>query len=194
MENNELNLNKNKNELSNDESELLKAMQMQSEFTPPEPNEETQTTESNEPEPKTRKEEQSEDLNDLNEAFISMLDPAVIITMFDGVMVMLSSFIFKAMNVEADKGIMSLTTQEKSALRPSVKEFLKTLNLNLSPTTALLLSVGLIYGSKISVVVTEAKFKGTKATALTDSPNKPKTGRTGLKRGSYKKKLKIQTN
>jgi hypothetical protein len=191
---NKLNLDENKNELSNDETELLKAMQQQSDYTPPETTEETETTERTEPETKTRKEEQSEDLNDLNEAFVSMLDPAVIITMFDGVMVMLSSFIFKAMNVECDKSVMALTTTEKSALRPSVKEFLKTLNLNLSPTTALLLSVGLIYGSKISVVVTEAKFKGGKATALTDTPQKPKTGRTGLKRGSYKKKLKIQTN
>jgi hypothetical protein len=194
MENNQLKLDENKNELSNDETELLKAMQQQSDYTPPETTEETETTESTEPETKTRKEEQSEDLNDLNEAFVSMLDPAVIITMFDGVMVMLSSFIFKAMNVECDKSVMALTTTEKSALRPSVKEFLKTLNLNLSPTTALLLSVGLIYGSKISVVVTEAKFKGGKATALTDTPTRPKTGRTGLKRGSYKKKLKIQTN
>jgi hypothetical protein len=194
MENNELKLNENKNELSNDESELLKAMQMQSEYVPPIEPETTEISEKNESKAKTPKEEQSEDLNDLNEAFVSMLDPAVIITIFDGVMVMLSSFIFKAMNVECDKSVMALTTQEKAALRPSVKEFLKTLNLNLSPTTALLLSVGLIYGSKISVVVAEAKFKGGKATALTDTPAKPKTGRTGLKRGSYKKKLKIQTN
>jgi hypothetical protein len=194
MENNELELNENKNELSNDETELLKAMQMQSEYVPPIEPETIEISEENESKAKTPKEEQSEDLNDLNEAFVSMLDPAVIITMFDGVMVMLSSFIFKAMNVECDKSVMALTTTEKSALRPSVKEFLKTLNLNLSPTTALLLSVGLIYGSKISVVVTEAKFKGGKATALTDTPTRQKTGRTGLKRGSYKKKLKIQTN
>lgn len=190
---NELELNENKTELSNDESELLKAMQQQSEFIPPEQiPEQTETIE--QAQQKTPKQEQNEDLNELNEAFVSMLDPAVIITMFDGVMVMLSSFIFKAMNVEVDKSVMSLTTTEKSALRPSVKEFLKTLNLNLSPTTALLLSVGLIYGSKISVVVTEAKFKGGKATALTETSDRPKTGRTGLKRGAYKKKLKIQTN
>ena len=193
MENDELEL-ENKNELSNDESELLKAMQQQSEYTPPEQTETTETTENTETEKQSNRQQQNEDLSELNEAFVSMLDPAVIITMFDGVMVMLSSFIFKAMNVECDKSVMSLTTQEKAALRPSVKEFLKTLNLNLSPTTALLLSVGLIYGSKISVVVTEAKFKGGKATALTDSPTQPKSGRTGLKRGSYKKKLKIQTN
>ena len=194
MENNELELNESKSELSNDESELLKAMQQQNEYTPPEPTETNEPTETTETEKQFSKQQQSEDLSELNEAFVSMLDPAVIITMFDGVMVMLSSFIFKAMNVECDKSVMSLTTQEKAALRPSVKEFLKTLNLNLSPTTALLLSVGLIYGSKISVVVTEAKFKGGKATALTETSDRPKTGRTGLKRGSYKKKLKIQTN
>lgn len=193
--NNELELNEN-TDVSNDESELLKAMQMQSEYTPPENTETIEPTENAETEKQSSKQQQqqSEDLSELNEAFVSMLDPAVIITMFDGVMVMLSSFIFKAMNVEADKSIMSLTTQEKAALRPSVKEFLKTLNLNLSPTTALLLSVGLIYGSKISVVITESKFKGNKATALSETPTERKTGRTGLKRGSYKKKLKIQTN
>jgi hypothetical protein len=192
--NNELELNEN-TDVSNDETELLKAMQMQSEYFAPSENTETiEPTENTETEKQSSKQQQSEDLSELNEAFVSMLDPAVIITMFDGVMVMLSSFIFKAMNVEADKSIMSLTTQEKAALRPSVKEFLKTLNLNLSPTTALLLSVGLIYGSKISVVITESKFKGNKATALSETPTERKTGRTGLKRGSYKKKLKIQTN
>jgi hypothetical protein len=192
--NNELELNDNM-EASNDETELLKAMQMQSEYiAPPEQIETNEPTENTENEKQSSKQQQSEDLSELNEAFVSMLDPAVIITMFDGVMVMLSSFIFKAMNIEADKSIMSLTTQEKAALRPSVKEFLKTLNLNLSPTTALLLSVGLIYGSKISVVITESKFKGNKATALSETPTERKTGRTGLKRGSYKKKLKIQTN
>jgi hypothetical protein len=95
----ELEFNKTDTDTEKEEAELLKAMQQQSEYTPPEPTETNEPTETTETEKQFNKQQQSEDLSELNEAFVSMLDPAVIITMFDGVMVMLSSFIFKAMNV-----------------------------------------------------------------------------------------------
>lgn len=177
----------------NEEAEILKMMSEQQEYTP-------EPTPENEPTPEQKKEtvknNTSEDLDELNAAFTEMLDPAIIITMFDGFMVMLSSFIFKAMKIEVDKSVMQLTTQEKAALKPSVKEFIKTLDLKLSPLTALILSVGLIYGSKISVVITESKLTGNKATALKKTPTATtKSTRTGKKRGSYKKKsLNINLN
>lgn len=176
----------------NEEAEILAMMNQQEDYTP----EPEATPEPVEQKSEPNKKGNSEDLDELNAAFTEMLDPAIIITMFDGFMVMLSSLIFKAMKLEVDKSVMQLTAQEKAALKPSVKEFLKSLDLKLSPLTALILSVGLIYGSKISVVITESKLTGKRATALKDKPTQAtKSTRKGVKRGSYKKKsLNIKLN
>jgi hypothetical protein len=186
-------LNLEEKNAKNEEAEILAMMNQQEEYTPePEPSPEPTPEQKSEPNKKSN----SEDLDELNAAFTEMLDPAIIITMFDGFMVMLSSLIFKAMKLEVDKSVMQLTAQEKAALKPSVKEFLKSLDLKLSPLTALILSVGLIYGSKISVVITESKLTGKRATALKDKPTQAtKSTRKGVKRGSYKKKsLNIKLN
>jgi hypothetical protein len=70
-------------------------------------------------------------------------------------------------------------------LKPSVSEWLKTLDFKLTPLTAMLLSIGMIYASKIPVAILT---KQTDSTPGTRKYTPRKTTGTGKKRGSYKKK------
>lgn len=177
---------------NNAENEILAAMAAQEDYIPAATVEkvldeiqDNQIQEKNE-----FKNDEFDDRNDLNDAFTELLDPAVIITAFDGIMCFISSLVFKFANVDADPSAMALTAAEKSSLKPSVKGFIKTLNLNLTPTTAMLLSIGLIYSSKIAVIITNDKLTNGKATVI-KAPRKTTTSR---KRGKYNKKTKIEIN
>jgi len=176
----------------NAENEILAAMAAQEDYTPAETVsnviDENPTPDNGQKD--DFKNDDFDDRNELNDAFTELLDPAVIITAFDGIMCFIASFVFKFANVEADPSAMALTAAEKSSLKPSVKGFIKTLNLNLTPTTAMLLSIGLIYSSKIAVIITNDKLTNGKATVI-KAPRKTTPSR---KRGKYNKKTKIQIN
>jgi hypothetical protein len=176
----------------NAENEILAAMAAQEDYTPAATSEnltDEKTPVQNDNENDFRNDD-FDDRNELNDAFTELLDPAVIITAFDGIMCFIASFVFKFANVEADPSAMALTAAEKSSLKPSVKGFIKTLNLNLTPTTAMLLSIGLIYSSKIAVIITNDKLTNGKATVI-KAPRKTTPSR---KRGKYNKKTKIEIN
>lgn len=176
----------------NAENEILAAMAAQEDYTP------AATVGNVTDEPKTPDNveksdfinEDFDDRNELNDAFTELLDPAVIITAFDGIMCFIASFVFKFANVEADPSAMALTSAEKNSLKPSVKGFIKTLNLNLTPTTAMLLSIGLIYSSKIAVIITNDKLTNGKATVI----KQPRKTTPSRKRGKYNKRTKIEIN
>ena len=179
--------------VDNAENEILQAMAMQEDFTPKETNEnktdETPALDGIEKNDFINN-DFDDDRNELNDAFTELLDPAVIITAFDGIMCFISSFVFKFANVDADPSAMALTSAEKNSLKPSVKGFIKTLNLNLTPTTAMLLSIGLIYSSKIAVIITNDKLTNGKATVI----KQPRKTTPSRKRGKYNKRTKIEIN
>ena len=176
----------------NAENEILAAMAAQEDYTPA-PTSETTTDETPTPDNVQKNDfinDDFDDRNELNDAFTELLDPAVIITAFDGIMCFISSLVFKFAKVDADPSAMALTPAEKSSLKPSVKGFIKTLNLNLTPTSAMLLSIGLIYSSKIAVIITNDKLTNGKATVIRE----PRKTTVSRKRGKYNKKTKIQIN
>jgi hypothetical protein len=176
----------------NAESEILAAMAAQEDYTPA-PTGESKQDENKAPENENKNDfinDDFDDRNELNDAFTELLDPAVIITAFDGIMCFIASFVFKFANVDADPSAMALTAAEKNSLKPSVKGFIKTLNLNLTPTTAMLLSIGLIYSSKIAVIITNDKLTNGKATVI----KQPRKTTPSRKRGKYNKRTKIEIN
>lgn len=121
--------------------------------------------------------------DEINEAFTELINPEIVISIFNTLIVFSGKLIFKAAKIEGNHEELNLTKDEIRLLKPSVGEWLKTLDFKLTPLTAMLLSIGMIYAGKIPMALINTKNEtGTR----TYTPRKPKT--TGVKRGSYKKK------
>ena len=134
-----------------------------------------------------RRDDKSDDIND---AFTEIINPEIVISIFNTLIVFGGKLIFKYANIDGNHEELNLTKDEVKLLKPSVGEWLKTLDFKLTPLTAMVLSVGMIYAGKIPLALMN-KPTETKARAYT--PRKPKG--TGAKRGAYKKKtIKINLN
>jgi hypothetical protein len=123
--------------------------------------------------------------NEINDAFTELINPEIVISIFNTLIVFTGKLVFKYANIQGNHEELNLTKDEMRLLKPSVSEWLKTLDFKLTPLTAMLLSIGMIYASKIPVAIL------TKQTDSTPGPRKytpRKTTGTGKKRGSYKKK------
>lgn len=123
--------------------------------------------------------------NEINDAFTELINPEIVISIFNTLIVFTGKLVFKYANIDGNHEELNLTKDEMRLLKPSVSEWLKTLDFKLTPLTAMLLSIGMIYASKIPVAIL------TKQTDSTPGPRKytpRKTTGTGKKRGSYKKK------
>jgi len=123
--------------------------------------------------------------NEINDAFTELINPEIVISIFNTLIVFTGKLVFKYANIDGNHEELNLTKDEMRLLKPSVSEWLKTLDFKLTPLTAMLLSIGMIYASKIPVAIL------TKQTDSTPGARKytpRKTTGTGKKRGSYKKK------
>jgi hypothetical protein len=128
--------------------------------------------------------EKREDKTDeINDAFTEIINPEIVISIFNTLIVFGGKLIFKYANIDGNHEELNLTKDEIRLLKPSVGEWLKTLDFKLTPLTAMVLSIGMIYAGKIPLALMNKKED---AKPKTYTPRKPKT--TGVKRGSYKKK------
>lgn len=123
------------------------------------------------------------DGDEINDAFTELINPEIVISIFNTLIVFGGKLAFKALNIDGNHEELNLTKDEIRLLKPSVGEWLKTLDFKLTPLTAMLLSVGMIYAGKIPLALMNNKSE---SSAKQSAPRKPKT--TGVKRGSYKKK------
>lgn len=128
-------------------------------------------------------EKNNNDGDEINDAFTELINPEIVISIFNTLIVFGGKLAFKALNIDGNHEELNLTKDEIRLLKPSVGEWLKTLDFKLTPLTAMLLSVGMIYAGKIPMAIMNNKSESKPRTA---TPRKPKT--TGVKRGSYKKK------
>lgn len=127
-----------------------------------------------------RREDKSDEIND---AFTEIINPEIVISIFNTLIVFSGKLIFKYANIDGNHEELNLTKDEIRLLKPSVGEWLKTLDFKLTPLTAMVLSIGMIYAGKIPLALMNKKED---AKPRSYTPRKPKT--TGVKRGSYKKK------
>jgi hypothetical protein len=128
--------------------------------------------------------EKREDKTDeINDAFTEIINPEIVISIFNTLIVFSGKLLFKYANIDGNHEELNLTKDEIRLLKPSVGEWLKTLDFKLTPLTAMVLSIGMIYAGKIPLALMNKKED---AKPKTYTPRKPKT--TGVKRGSYKKK------
>jgi hypothetical protein len=128
--------------------------------------------------------EKREDKTDeINDAFTEIINPEIVISIFNTLIVFGGKLIFKYANIDGNHEELNLTKDEIRLLKPSVGEWLKTLDFKLTPLTAMVLSIGMIYAGKIPLALMNRKED---AKPKTYTPRRPKT--TGAKRGSYKKK------
>lgn len=121
--------------------------------------------------------------DEINDAFTEIINPEIVISIFNTLIVFGGKLIFKYANIDGNHEELNLTKDEIRLLKPSVGEWLKTLDFKLTPLTAMVLSIGMIYAGKIPLALMNKKED---ARPKTYTPRKPKT--TGVKRGSYKKK------
>lgn len=121
--------------------------------------------------------------DEINDAFTELINPEIVISIFNTLIVFGGKLAFKALNIDGDHEQLNLSKDEIRLLKPSVGEWLKTLDFKLTPLTAMLLSVGMIYAGKIPVALMSNKNNTDIKQPVV---RKPKT--TGVKRGSYKKK------
>jgi hypothetical protein len=127
-----------------------------------------------------RREDRSDEIND---AFTEIINPEIVISIFNTLIVFGGKLIFKYANIDGNHDELNLTKDEIRLLKPSVGEWLKTLDFKLTPLTAMVLSIGMIYAGKIPLALMNKK-EAAKPKSYT--PRKPKS--SGVKRGSYKKK------
>ena len=128
--------------------------------------------------------EKREDKTDeINDAFTEIINPEIVISIFNTLIVFGGKLIFKYANIDGNHEELNLTKDEIRLLKPSVGEWLKTLDFKLTPLTAMVLSIGMIYAGKIPLALMNRKED---AKPKTYTPRRPKT--TGAKRGSYTKK------
>ena len=123
--------------------------------------------------------------DEINDAFTELINPEIVISIFNTLIVFTGKLVFKYANIDGNHEELNLTKDEIRLLKPSVGEWLKTLDFKLTPLTAMLLSIGMIYASKIPVAILNKKTDSTPG-ARKYTPRKTKG--TGVKRGSYKKK------
>lgn len=123
--------------------------------------------------------------DEINDAFTELINPEIVISIFNTLIVFTGKLVFKYANIDGNHEELNLTKDEMRLLKPSVSEWLKTLDFKLTPLTAMLLSIGMIYASKIPVAILNKKTDSTPG-ARKYTPRKTKG--TGAKRGSYKKK------
>ena len=127
-----------------------------------------------------RRDDKSDEIND---AFTEIINPEIVISIFNTLIVFGGKLIFKYANIDGNHDELNLTKDEIRLLKPSVGEWLKTLDFKLTPLTAMVLSIGMIYAGKIPLALMNKK-EAAKPKSYT--PRKPKS--SGVKRGSYKKK------
>ena len=127
-----------------------------------------------------RREDKSDEIND---AFTEIINPEIVISIFNTLIVFSGKLIFKYANIDGNHEELNLTKDEIRLLKPSVGEWLKTLDFKLTPLTAMVLSIGMIYAGKIPLALMNKKED---AKPRSYTPRKTKS--TGVKRGSYKKK------
>jgi len=120
--------------------------------------------------------------DEINEAFTELINPEIVISIFNTLIVFSGKLIFKAAKIEGNHEELNLTKDEIRLLKPSVGEWLKTLDFKLTPLTAMLLSIGMIYAGKIPMALINTKSEPSTRTYT------PRKAKTGVKRGSYKKK------
>lgn len=121
--------------------------------------------------------------DEINDAFTEIINPEIVISIFNTLIVFSGKLIFKYANIDGNHDELNLTKDEIRLLKPSVGEWLKTLDFKLTPLTAMVLSIGMIYAGKIPLALMNKKED---AKTRTYTPRKPKS--SGVKRGSYKKK------
>lgn len=121
--------------------------------------------------------------DEINDAFTEIINPEIVISIFNTLIVFGGKLIFKYANIDGNHEELNLTKDEIRLLKPSVGEWLKTLDFKLTPLTAMVLSIGMIYAGKIPLALMNKK-EAAKPKSYT--PRKPKS--SGVKRGSYKKK------
>jgi hypothetical protein len=127
-----------------------------------------------------RREDKSDEIND---AFTEIINPEIVISIFNTLIVFGGKLIFKYANIDGNHDELNLTKDEIRLLKPSVGEWLKTLDFKLTPLTAMVLSIGMIYAGKIPLALMNKK-----EAAKPKSYTPRKTKSSGVKRGSYKKK------
>jgi hypothetical protein len=121
--------------------------------------------------------------DEINDAFTEIINPEIVISIFNTLIVFSGKLLFKYANIDGNHEELNLTKDEIRLLKPSVGEWLKTLDFKLTPLTAMVLSIGMIYAGKIPLALMNKK-EAAKPKSYT--PRKPKS--SGVKRGSYKKK------
>lgn len=120
--------------------------------------------------------------DEINDAFTELINPEIVISIFNTLIVFGGKLAFKALKIDGNHEELNLTKDEIRLLKPSVGEWLKTLDFKLTPLTAMMLSIGMIYAGKIPLAIMNKK-EDSKPRTYT-----PKAKTTGVKRGSYKKK------
>jgi hypothetical protein len=121
--------------------------------------------------------------DEINEAFTELINPEIVISIFNTLIVFGGKLAFKALAIEGDHEELNLTKDEIRLLKPSVGEWLKTLDFKLTPLTAMMLSVAMIYAGKIPLALMNKKSE---SISKPRTPTKPRS--KPAKRGSYKKK------
>lgn len=123
--------------------------------------------------------------DEINDAFTELINPEIVISIFNTLIVFTGKLVFKYANIDGNHDELNLTKDEIRLLKPSVGEWLKTLDFKLTPLTAMMLSIGMIYAGKIPAALLN---KETTSTPGLRKYTPRKTTATGKKRGSYKKK------
>jgi hypothetical protein len=123
--------------------------------------------------------------DEINDAFTELINPEIVISIFNTLIVFTGKLVFKYANIDGNHNELNLTKDEIRLLKPSVGEWLKTLDFKLTPLTAMLLSIGMIYAGKIPAALLNKETE-TAPGARKYSPKK--TSGTARKRGPYKKK------
>jgi hypothetical protein len=121
--------------------------------------------------------------DEINDAFTEIINPEIVISIFNTLIVFGGKLAFRALKIDGNHEELNLTKDEIRLLKPSVGEWLKTLDFKLTPLTAMVLSIGMIYAGKIPLALMNKKSE---AVSRPRTPAKPKS--SGVKRGSYKKK------
>lgn len=132
--------------------------------------------------------EQSGLFEQISSNIASLIPPEMIVNVVDTIFSRLFSLIAKFAGYKFKPGLLLMTSDEKKLLYPSVKAWLQTLQFNLTPLTAMLVSFGLVYTNK---VMETTDIKVHKETVKKDrSENSKGRGRpAGVKnKNGYKKR------
>jgi hypothetical protein len=85
-----------------------------------------------------------------NSVPVSMLDPSLAVELLDAVVIAGGAFLLRRFGKEFKKADLKATPSEKKQLEPLFQKCLESVNMNFTnPWSALVVSIGIIYGSKI---------------------------------------------